>query len=144
MKVSDYLSRDEIARFTAKSDLRAWSMVLGSWLAIAAIFWVVATWTNPLTIIAAIILLAGRMMGLSVLMHDCGHRTLFRSARLNEWVGQWLCALPVMNDQPSYARGHLEHHRMAGTHEDPDLPNYQSYPVSKESFRRKVTRDLSR
>lgn len=143
MKVSDYLGREDIARFTAKSDLRAWSMVLGSWLAIATIFWVVATWTNPFTILAAIILLAGRMMGLSVLMHDCGHRTLFRSARLNEWVGQWLCALPVMNDQPSYARGHLEHHRKAGTHEDPDLPNYQAYPVPKESFRRKVVRDLT-
>ncbi|MGB1140496.1 MAG: fatty acid desaturase family protein [Halioglobus sp.] len=143
MKVNDYLSRDDTARFTEKSDLRAWSMVIGSWLAIAAIFWVVATWTNPFTIVAAIILLAGRMMGLSVLMHDCGHRTLFRSQRLNEVVGQWLCALPVMNDQPSYAKGHLEHHRKAGTHEDPDLPNYQAYPVSKESFRRKVIRDLT-
>jgi fatty acid desaturase len=48
-----------------------------------------------------------------------------------------------MNDQPSYARGHLEHHRKAGTREDPDLPNYQAYPVSRDSFRRKVVRDLT-
>jgi fatty acid desaturase len=82
-------------------------------------------------------------LGLSVLMHECGHRTLFRTAKLNDVIGQWLCALPVMNDQPSYARGHLEHHRKAGTHEDPDLPNYQAYPVSRESFRRKMTRDLT-
>lgn len=143
MKVNEYLSREDIARFTAKSDLKAWSMVVGSWLAIAAIFWVVATWTNPLTILLAIILLAGRMMGLSVLMHDCGHRTLFKTQALNDVVGQWLCALPVMNDQPSYARGHLEHHRKAGSHDDPDLPNYQAYPVSRDSFRRKVKRDLT-
>ena len=143
MKVSEYLSREDVARFTARSDWRAASMVLGNWLLIAAIFAMVAIWTNPLTILVAIVLLAGRQLGLSVLMHDCGHRTLFRTAWLNDVVGQWLCALPVMNDQPSYARGHLEHHRKAGTHEDPDLPNYQAYPISRESFRRKVVRDLT-
>ena len=143
MKISDYLTRDEIAHFTARSDLHAWRLVFGNWLAIAAIFYAAATWTNPLTVIAAIVLLAGRQLGLSVLMHECGHRSLFASSRLNDIIGQWLCALPVMNDQPSYARGHLEHHRQAGTREDPDLPNYQAYPVSRESFRRKVIRDLS-
>jgi fatty acid desaturase len=143
MKISDYLSREEVAYFTAKSDFHAWRLILGNWLAIGLIFAVAAAWPNPLTIVLAIVLLAGRQLGLSVLMHECGHRTLFRTAQLNDVVGQWLCALPVMNDQPSYARGHLEHHRKAGTHEDPDLPNYQAYPVSRESFRRKMTRDLT-
>lgn len=143
MKVSDYLTREEVAYFTAKSDWQAWRMVLGTWLFIAAIFATVAAWPNPLTIVVAVVLLAGRQLALSVLMHDCGHRTLFRTARLNDVVGQWLCALPVMNDQPSYARGHLEHHRKAGSPDDPDLPNYQAYPVSAASFRRKVIRDLT-
>jgi len=143
MKVGDYLTRDDIAYFTAKSDWQAWRMVLGTWLFIAAIFATVAAWPNPLTIVAAVVLLAGRQLALSVLMHDCGHRTLFRSARLNDVVGQWLCALPVMNDQPAYARGHLEHHRKAGSPDDPDLPNYQAYPVPAASFRRKVIRDLT-
>jgi fatty acid desaturase len=143
MKVSDYLTREDVAYFTAKSDWQAWRLVLGNWLFIAAIFATVATWPNPVTVVLAVILLAGRQMGLSVLMHDCGHHTLFRSARLNELVGQWLCALPVMNDQPSYARGHLEHHRKSGSPDDPDLPNYAAYPVSRASFRRKVIRDLT-
>ena len=143
MKVSDYLSRDEVAYFTAKSDWQAWRLVLGNWFAIAAIFAVLAIWPNPVTIVLALVLLAGRQLGLSVLMHDCGHHTLFRTARLNDVVGQWLCALPVMNDQPSYAKGHLEHHRKSGSHEDPDLANYQAYPVSRASFRRKAIRDLT-
>ncbi|MCB1701970.1 MAG: fatty acid desaturase family protein [Halioglobus sp.] len=143
MKINEYLSKDDIARFTAKSDLRAWSLVLGNWLMIAAIFAVVAAWPNPLTILLAMLLLAGRQLGLSVLMHDAGHRTLFATPWLNDVVGQWLCAAPVFNDLPSYARGHLEHHRKAGTREDPDLPNYAAYPVSGASFRRKVIRDLS-
>jgi len=143
MKVSDYLTREDVAHFTARSDARAWAIVVGNWLFIAAIFAAAAAWPNPLVLALAVVLLAGRQMGLSVLMHDCGHRTFFRSDRLNDVVGQWLCALPVMNDQPSYARGHLEHHRKAGTHDDPDLPNYQAYPVPRESFRRKVIRDLT-
>ncbi|MEZ5568038.1 MAG: fatty acid desaturase family protein [Halioglobus sp.] len=143
MKVSDYLSREEVARFTAKSDWQAWRLVLGNWLAIAGILAVAGAYPNPLTIGLAVVLLAGRQLGLSVLMHDCGHRTLFRTPWLNDVIGQWLCALPVMSDQPAYARGHLVHHREAGTPRDPDLPNYQAYPVSRASFRRKVMRDLT-
>ena len=143
MKISDYLTKEEIARFTAKSDFHAWRLFLANWLSIAAIFAVVGAFPNPLTIALAVILLAGRQLGLSVLMHEAGHRTLFRTPWLNDVLGQWFCALPVFNDLPSYARGHLEHHRKAGTHDDPDLPNYQAYPVSRESFRRKVTRDLT-
>ena len=143
MKISDYLSREEIARFTAKSDLHAWRLVLGNWLMIALIFAAVGTWTNPLTILLAMILLAGRQLGLSVLMHEAGHRTLFATPWLNDVVGQWLCAAPVFNELRGYARGHLDHHRRAGTREDPDLPNYAAYPISRDSFRRKVIRDLS-
>jgi fatty acid desaturase len=143
VKISDYLTREEVRRFTAKSDFHAWRLVLGNWLAIAAIFAGVAAFPNPLTVLLAVVLLAGRQLGLSVLMHECGHRTLFRTPWLNDVIGQWCCALPVMNDQPSYARGHLEHHRKAGTREDPDLPNYAAYPVSRASFRRKVIRDLT-
>jgi fatty acid desaturase len=143
MQVSDYLNREEVAYFTAKSDWRAGSMVVGNWLFIAVIFAVLGAFPNALVILGAIILLAGRQLGLSVLMHDCGHHTLFRTHRLNDFVGQWFCAYPVLNDQPSYAKGHLNHHRQAGTAGDPDLPNYQAYPVSTKSFRRKVARDLT-
>ena len=143
MKVSDYLSRDEVVYFTRRNNWRAWAILLGNWSMIAAIFFVVAIWPNPLFLILAVILLAGRQMGLAVLMHDCGHGTFFNSRVLNDFVGQWLCALPIMNDQPSYARGHLEHHRQAGTQADPDLSNYQAYPISRESFKRKVIRDLT-
>lgn len=143
MKIGDYITQDELADFTRKQDWRGWQLVVGNWLAIAAIFALVGRYPNPLTVALAIILLGGRQLALSVLMHDCGHRSLFRRRALNQTVGQWLCALPVLNDLPSYARGHLRHHRMAGTPEDPDLPNYRDYPVSRSSFHRKVVRDLS-
>ena len=76
-------------------------------------------------------------------MHEAGHGSLFRTRALNLWLGQWLCALPTLGDLHSYARGHQAHHRLAGTRDDPDLPNYQSYPISGASLRRKLWRDLS-
>ena len=143
MKISDYLTKDDITRFTAKSDFHAWRLVLANWVLIAIVFALVAAYPNPLTVLLAMVLLAGRQLGLSVLMHEAGHRTLFRTPWLNDVVGQWLCAAPVFSNLPAYAKGHLEHHRRAGTHDDPDLPNYASYPVSSKSFRRKVVRDLT-
>ena len=143
MKIKNYLSKGEIIYFTDKSDFHGWRLLVNNYLAIIAVFVVVANYTNALTILIAILLLGGRQLGLAVLMHECGHRSLFKNAKLNDVLGQWLCALPIMNDLPSYARGHLKHHRAAGTTEDPDLPNYQSYPVSRASFRRKITRDLT-
>ena len=112
MKIHDYLSKDDIARFTAKSDLRAWCLVLGNWLMIAGLLALAAAYPNPCVSLAVRILVAGRQLGLSVLMHEAGHRTLFATPWLNDVVGQWLCAAPVLSDMPSYAKGHLEHHRI--------------------------------
>ena len=143
MKVTDFLSREEVQQFTERSDLRAGAIVVWNWALIAAIFAVVALWTNPVTLLLALVLLGGRQMGLAVLMHEAGHKTLFRSQRLNVIVGQWLCAYPILSDSEVYGASHREHHRMAGTRADPDLPNYQEYPVSSERFRRKLRRDLT-
>jgi fatty acid desaturase len=143
MKASDFLSREEIRFFTERSDWHGAWIVACNWLAIAAVFAGVALWTNPLTILLAVLLLGGRQMGLAVLMHEAGHKTLFRSQALNEGVGQWLCAYPILGDCDAYGASHREHHRTAGTHDDPDLPNYQAYPVGRSSFLRKIRRDIS-
>ena len=143
MKASDFLSKEEIRYFTERSDLAGARMVLFNWLMIAGVFAVAITWTNPLTLLLAVFLLGGRQLGLAVMMHEAGHKTLFKTQPLNEWVGQWLCAYPVLGDVEAYGASHREHHRYAGTENDPDLPNYRSYPVSKASFKRKITRDLT-
>lgn len=143
MKASDYLSTEEIRRFTGRSDAMGAWLLLRNWLEIAAIFAGVALWTNPLSIFVALLLLGGRQLGLSILMHEAGHKTLFKSAALNQHLGQWLAAYPVLGDCNAYGASHREHHRLAGTQQDPDLPNYKNYPISAASFRRKLLRDLS-
>jgi fatty acid desaturase len=143
MKVSDYLSKEEQARFTRRSDLQGFRLLATNWLIIFAIFWVVAQWTNPLTLLLGVILLGGRQLGLAVLMHEAGHRSLFKSQALNNSLGQWLCAYPIMGDVNGYAASHRVHHQTAGTDKDPDLPNYRAYPISRASFKRKIIRDIT-
>lgn len=142
-RITDFVSLDDLTRFTERSNTRATSFVVFNWAMVALIFAGVALWTNPLTILLGIALLGGRQLGFAALMHDCGHRSLFETDHTNAWVGQWLCAYPILSDLPRYAAGHRKHHAFAGSHDDPDLPNYQSYPVPVASFRRKVVRDLT-
>ncbi|MDP5053264.1 MAG: fatty acid desaturase family protein [Congregibacter sp.] len=143
MKATDYLSREEIQAYTRRSDFMGAWLILKNWLGIAAILAMVALWTNPFTIILAVLLLGGRQLGLSILMHEAGHKTLFKTPRLNNDLGQWLAAFPVLGDCDAYGTSHREHHRLAGTEQDPDLPNYRKYPIGAQSFRRKLLRDIS-
>jgi fatty acid desaturase len=143
MRITQAMSPAEVRWWSRRSNWHGARMVAANWAAIAAIFAGVAWWTNPFTVLLGLFLLGGRQLGLAVLMHECGHGTLFASRRANDWVGQWLCAVPVLTDMHRYARGHTGHHRFAGTPKDPDLGNYRSYPVSQASFRRKVLRDLT-
>jgi len=143
MKITDYLTIDEIKSLNEKSDWAAARILLLNWAMIAAAFWVMHQWPNPITIALGALILAGRIHGLGVIMHECGHNIFFTSKTANQFMGQWLAAGPAFDHLDSYAKQHRNHHRLAGTPDDPDLPNYQVYPVSKASFRRKVIRDLT-
>lgn len=142
-RISEVLNKSELQYFTARDDRRAWALILANWLVIFALFYLAWRWPNPLTMLVAIVFLGGRQLGLAVIMHECGHHTFFSQPGLNRIVGQWFAARPVLNDLQLFFSSHRIHHQAAGTREDPDLANYQHYPVSRASFRRKVIRDLS-
>lgn len=137
------LPREQIRPFLAKSDLAGWRMLAFNWGLIAACFALVIWRANPLTVVSALIVLGGRQLGLGILMHETAHRSLFKTAALNEWIGQWLCAAPMFVELRIYRQYHFTHHQQAGTDADPDLPNYEHYPVSRASLRRKLLRDIT-
>ncbi|MCB1691919.1 MAG: fatty acid desaturase family protein [Pseudomonadales bacterium] len=143
MKINEILTPDELALVTRRSDARGAWMVFCQWAIVIGIFVVAATWTNPLTLIVGTILLGGRHLGFGVLGHECGHRTLFRSKWLNDFVGDWIVTPPRFGNNRAYMRGHLKHHRLAGTRDDPDLGNYRDYPITTERLKRKLTRDFT-
>ena len=143
IKSSQILSAQERLTLTRPSDLVGFGLVVKTWGLIFLLLGLAAHYPGVLTALLVLVVLPGRQLGLAVLMHEAGHGTLFEKPSLNRVIGQWFCALPTLGDLPSYAAGHLEHHRKAGTAEDPDLVNYAAYPISRKSFGRKVFRDLT-
>ncbi len=141
--IRDLLTEEEIQRVTEKSDVKAWSIVAFDWSVIAGLFYLAAVFPNPLTFLVVIILLGGRQMAFGVLVHETGHKSMFTSASVNHFVGTWLSGYWVFSDKEAYMKGHLMHHRDCGTQEDPDLKNYESYPIDRGSLWRKFKRDLT-
>lgn len=146
MKVSDIIKdipRESLQRLLEKSNLQGTMSTLTSYGLIFLSFAVLYFYSNPLTWLMALIILANRQLGLAILMHDAAHGTLFKTPVLNTFVGKWLCAAPVLADLDRYRTYHLEHHRTAGTPQDPDRSNYEGYPVTQKSFLRKILRDMT-
>ena len=143
MKVSDVLNKEEIAYFSRKSNWRGLGVMLKAWASILLMFYLVNVWTNVFTITALLLLLPGRMLALAVIAHDCGHKVLFKNDKLNFIFGQYFSANLVFTDLTDYAASHRQHHKLAGTDQDPDLPNYKHYPVERSSFKRKIIRDIT-
>ena len=141
--IRELLTKQEFAGVTEKSNLKAAAIVAFDWGAIIALFTVAAIFPNPLVLLATVLLLGGRQMAFGVLVHETGHQSFFTSSSVNDFVGTWLSGYWVFSDKDAYMKGHLIHHRECGTADDPDLKNYEAYPVSTTSFKRKVTRDLT-
>ncbi len=141
--IKESFTPEELRSFLQRSDLLAWITVLSHWAIIVFAFWLAAYQTNVITVLVAFVLLGGRQLGCGSLMHECGHGSLFRSKKLNHFVGKWLGAAPVLYRIDDYMSSHLRHHRDIGNGKDPDLHRYRNYPVSKDSLRRKMWRDFS-
>ncbi|HUY26047.1 MAG TPA: fatty acid desaturase family protein [Candidatus Binataceae bacterium] len=142
-KASSVFTPDELLILKRKSDLRGGWMVFHAWAVIFAAMALFVWWPNPLTFIAAVLIIGARQLGLAILMHDAAHGLLFTSLRVNDWVGAWLLGDPLMSDMFAYRTYHVLHHRFTQQPNDPDLALAAPFPITRASFRRKVIRDLS-
>jgi len=136
-------SKEEMAAVRARSDVTGLLCVAHAWIVIGAAMAVYALWPNPLTFIGAVIVIGGRQLGLAILQHDAAHGVLTRTKWLNEWVGQWLCAYPVLGNMVAYRHYHLKHHRTTQQPDDPDLELSAPFPITRASFKRKMIRDIT-
>lgn len=126
-----------------RSNWRGAASVAQDYGLMIAAFALPIAWPHPLAWAIAILMLCGVHVGLAILTHETAHKSLFANPRLNDWVGQYLCAAPNFNHMPMYRAYHMAHHRLAGTPDDPDRIMVDRYPVSKANLRRKLLRDLS-
>lgn len=139
-----WLSAEEIRQFTTASDLRGALSVLVTWGTIAFAFALLAHFPrSPLAWVVSLVLLGGRQLALAILMHECAHQSLFTTQKLNEVVGQWLCAAPVWQRLGDYRGHHIKHHARTSLEDDPDLCLAAPFPTSRASLVRKFLRDVS-
>jgi fatty acid desaturase len=142
MNILSYIDKQELRAFTTANNWRAAYVVVVNVALVAAGFALPAIWHHPVAWILASILLAGRTLGFAILMHDTAHLSFFTSRSVNQWMGKWIFgALPNV-PYAAYRRGHLEHHRAAGTDADPDLAFVSGYPATRASLARKFLRDV--
>lgn len=138
-----YIAKKQIKTLAKTSDLAGFALLAHCWGVIFAMMALFVLWPNPLTFFIAVIVIAGRQLGMAILMHDAAHGILFKTPRFDKFFGQNFLAFPIGLDLGLYQTYHLKHHKYTQTDKDPDIGLSAPFPVSKSSFWRKVARDLS-
>ena len=92
---------------------------------------------------AAFVLMIRGHACLNILAHEAAHRLLFTKRWANDTVGRFLMAYPTYQAFLAYRRVHFAHHRDEMGPDEPDTALYAGYPVSSDSWRRKLVRDTT-
>ncbi|GAC1416886.1 MAG: fatty acid desaturase family protein [Burkholderiaceae bacterium] len=137
LKPEDFFSAADWARLSERSAWKGLLLVMHCWLVIALVMLCGAIW--PLSIPVGVLLIGNRQLGLFILMHDAAHGLLHPNRKVNDLVGEWCCGAELHEYRPY----HLQHHRFVQQAEDPDLVLSAPFPISPESLKRKMVRDLT-
>ncbi|MEO1029571.1 MAG: fatty acid desaturase family protein [Pseudomonadota bacterium] len=114
--------------------IHCWGVILGT---MALAIW------QPILIPIAIMIIGTRQLGLAVLMHEAAHGGLSENKKLNDFLGDWFCGAPLGQRISAYRPYHLKHHKYAQQEEDPDLMLAAPFPITRDSMKRKIIRDLT-
>jgi len=128
--------------FRRASARRGGLLVAHAWLTIAVAAALYVARPSALTLALAIVIIGAWQLGLLGLMHEPAHWLLFPQARLNTWVGTWLCAAPLGADLRQYRRRHHLHHRHTQPPEGPDLMLSARWPLARPRLALALLGDL--
>ena len=143
VSVDGRLSPEDRARLRKIPSLKnAWSVV---WLYGQNILLLAVTVriNHPLLWVVAFLLMGRAHAQFLSLMHEAAHRLLFTHKGTNDFVGNWLLGYPTLTSTPAYRRVHMAHHKREFGPNEPDVPLYANYPVTRASLRRKLVRDAT-
>ena len=107
VKPKEILEENEISYLREKSDLHGVGLLLHAWIIIFASIIFFTIFPNIFTFIAAVLVIAGRQLGLAILMHEGAHGLIVNNTKNNNILSQWICAFPVWSDTYGYRHYHL-------------------------------------
>jgi len=91
--------------------------------------------------VPALLIIANRQRAIGNLLHEAGHRNLYRVPWLNDWTGRLFLAPALLIDLDRYRHTHARHHAMLGmSGHDPDyiVPGTAHFPDWWGTYRRLV------
>jgi len=143
IKPDEILDSSQIKYLRTKSSLMGTLLVAHAWLVIFSLLFIYTLFPSFILYLVVITFIAGRQLGLAILMHEGAHGLIANNVRFNNYISQLFCAFPMAVDTYDYRHYHLKHHRHTQTEDDPDLVLSKPFPITKSSFIRKMLRDLS-
>ncbi|MCB1509566.1 MAG: fatty acid desaturase family protein [Hyphomicrobiaceae bacterium] len=143
MRPRNLLTEQQLAIVRERHDWKGLALVAHAWVVILGAMALFAWWPNPVTWLVAAAIIGGRQLGLAILMHDGAHGLLLKDATWNLRLSQWFCGWPIGADTVAYRRYHLKHHARTQQDDDPDLVLSAPFPVTRDSFWRKLLRDIT-
>jgi fatty acid desaturase len=116
------------------SVLSLWLVLLGgTWLVGMAACWV--AWLGLFMVMGPV------QARFAILAHEAAHRLLLRNKGVNDRVGKWLLAYPVLIPLGIYRRAHIAHHKEEFGADEPDLGFYGGYQCDRATLGRRLARD---
>ena len=143
IKPEEILDSSQIKYLRTKSSLMGTLLVAHAWLIIFSLLFIYTLFPSFILYLVVITFIAGRQLGLAILMHEGAHGLIANNVRFNNYISQFFCAFPMAVDTYDYRHYHLKHHRHTQTEDDPDLVLSKPFPITKSSFIRKMLRDLT-
>ena len=107
IKPSEILDQDQIQWLREKSDFRGISLLFHAWAVVFLTVFLFSLFPNVLTFFIAVLIIAGRQLGLAILMHEGAHGLIVNKTKSNDRLSQWICAFPVWLDTYGYRHYHF-------------------------------------
>lgn len=91
-----------------------------------------------------IFLIAGRQGAFVQMTHEASHFLITKSTKLNDFIGNYLCAFPIGVNLSGFRSGHNNHHVNTATPEDSptDLDKYRVTDVKKFEIYKLFLKDI--
>ncbi len=121
--------REEISQYTKLSPFKSTVALAWQWLQIASLVALALVSGQWWVWLVAIVLIAGRQHALGVLGHDASHYRLSKDRKLNDFLGDVFCWLPVFFCHSRYAYEHIQHHKFVNTERDPYLQDFTTFAI---------------
>jgi fatty acid desaturase len=130
--------RAELRRIAS---IRNVGSVLLCYVQAVGVVWLAVRLANPFVYAAAVVVQGASFARFAILGHEAAHKLLFRNKRANDVVGQWLLSYPAFVPFTAYRRSHFAHHKEEFGPNEPDMNLYVGYPITRDSWHRKLWRD---